>query len=140
MINNVDNLDQLREIIAREPRVVVLDFYANWCTPCQLLTPLLIDMEKFYLNKCLVIQINVERYPRIADAFGIVAMPTICFFYNNTFWKELTLTGADIGTIYQNVNILLTMHDDGVPKPKRALRNNPEKSLDSIDYNKSYNS
>lgn len=140
MINNVDNLEQLQSIISEETRVVVLDFFANWCTPCQLLTPLLIDMEKFYLNKCLVIQINVERYPKIADAFGIVAMPTLCFFYNNTFWKELTVTGGDIGTIYQNVNILLTMHNDGAPKLKRSLRNNPQKSLDSINYNEVYDS
>jgi thiol-disulfide isomerase/thioredoxin len=136
MINNVDNLEQLKYIIEKEPRVVVLDFYANWCTPCVLLTPLLIDMEKYYKNKCLVIQIDVERYFKIADAFNITAMPTIMFFYNNTFWKELTLTGAEIGTIYENVNILLTMHNDGEPKLKKDIRNNPKVSLDSYDYNK----
>lgn len=135
MINNVDNLEQLKYIIGKEFRVVVLTFTANWCTPCQMLQPLLIDMEKYYSNKCIVISVNVERYPKIADAFGIVAMPTTLFFYNNTFWKEMTLAGAEIGTIYQNVNILLTMHSDGEPNLKRSLRNVPQKDLDSINYN-----
>ncbi len=134
MINNVDDLDQLRFIIEKEKRVVVLDFFANWCTPCQLLTPLLIDMEKYFLNRCLVIQINVERYPKIADAFNITAMPTLCFFYNNTFWKELTVAGGDIGTIYENVNILLTQHSDGETSLTKAIRNNPVRNLDSINY------
>ena len=138
MISNVNNLEQLKYIIEKEPRVVVLDFYANWCTPCVLLTPLLIDMEKFYQNKVLVIQINVDNYPKIADAFNITAMPTICFFFNNTFWKELTISNAEIGTIYENVNILLTMHNDGEPKLHKQLQNKPKKSLDSTNYNKLY--
>jgi len=135
MINNVDDLEQLRYIIEKEPRVVVLDFFANWCSPCQLLTPLLIDMEKYFKNRCLVIQINIERYPKIANAFNVVAMPTLLFFYNNVFWKELTVTGSDIGTIYENVNILLTSHGDGETALTKALRYNPKKPLDSINYN-----
>ena len=130
MINNIPNLDALKYIIEKESRVVVLDFFANWCTPCQLLTPLLQDMENFYNNKVLVIQIDVERYPSISDAFGIVAMPTICFFFNNTFWKELTITGSDIGTIYENCSILLTQHNDGQTKLQRSLNKAPPKSLD----------
>jgi len=138
MINNVDTLEDLKYIIEKENRVVVLDFFANWCTPCQMLTPLLIDMEKYYLNKVLVIQIDVERYRKIANAFNITSMPTVMFFYNNTFWKELTVAGADIGTMYDNVNILLTMHNDGEPKLKRDLRKVPQKSLDTINYNQFY--
>lgn len=138
MIDNVNNLDQLKYVIEKEPRVVVINFYASWCTPCVLLTPLLIDMEKYYKNKVLVIQINVDNYPKIADAFNITAMPTLCFFYNNTFWQELTISSADIGTIYENVNILLSSHSDGEPKLHTYLKNNPKKSLDSKNLNNYY--
>jgi len=140
MINNVNDLDQLKYVIEKDPRVVVVNFYANWCSPCIMLSPLLIDMEKFFLNKCLVVQINIERYPKIADAFQVTGMPTTLFFYNNIFWKEMTHVGTEIGTIYQNVNVLLTMHSDGEPKLKKSLRDNPVKSLDSIDYNNMMNS
>ncbi len=135
MITNVNNLDQLKYIIAQDPRVVVVTFTSNWCTPCQLLAPLLQDMEKYYLNRCMVISVNVDRYPKIADAFNIVAMPTTLYFFNNTFWKELTVVGGEIGTLYENVNILLTMHNDGETQLTKAIRNNPTKPLDSINYN-----
>jgi len=121
MITNIGTLEQLHKIINTDPRIVLVNFTANWCTPCNMFTPLLDQMEKFYGNRILIIQIDVQRFPRIADAFSIVAMPTLLFFFNKILWKELTITGADIGTAYSNVNILLTQHNDGETQLKRSL-------------------
>lgn len=125
MITNIGTIEEIRKIVDNDPRVIVLDFFANWCTPCQMLTPELEAMEKFYSNRVLIVQINIERFPRLADAFNIVAVPTLIFFFNKILWKNLTITGGDIGTAYDNVNILLTQHNDGDTQLKRSLIYNP---------------
>lgn len=135
MITDIDNLEQLKFIINSDPRVILVNFFAHWCTPCQLLNPLLLQLEKTYLNKVLIIRVDIDRYPRIADAFSITAMPTICFFFNKVFWKELTVSGGDIGTIYMNVSILLTQHNDGLLPMQSALLYNPKEPLDSYPVN-----
>jgi len=129
MIESIENLDQLRKITNTDKRVLVLDFYAPWCTPCDLLTPLLQQMEKFYNNKCLVIRIDVYKYSSIADAFGITGMPTVMFFFGKKLWKELTVVGGDIGTIYQNVSILITQRNDGMLPVNEQLLYNPQSGL-----------
>jgi len=131
MITGVNNLEQLKYIINNDPRVVMVDFFATWCTPCQMLTPLLLQLEKDFLNKVNIIRIDIDRYPRIADAFSITAVPTLLFFFNKIFWKELTIVGADIGTTYMNTSILLTQHNDGLLPIQEALLWNPKKNLDS---------
>lgn len=135
MIINVDTLEKLRYIVENDKRVIVLQFSARWCTPCTLLKPQLVQMEKFYNNKILVIDVDVERYPNIADAFNITSIPTIMYFFHKKLWSYLTVTGADLGTIYQNVAILLTEHNDGQTVINRSLEKQPKLELDSINYN-----
>ena len=125
MITNVGTIEKIRYIVDNDSRVVILNFTANWCTPCQMLTPELENMERFYSNRILIIQIDVQRFPRVADSFGIVAMPTLIFFFNKILWKNLTITGGDIGQAYDNVHVLLTQHNDGETQLKRSLLYNP---------------
>ncbi len=125
MITNIGTLEEIKKIVDNDPRVVILYFSAQWCTPCNIFNPQLQDMEKFYANKVLIIEINVDRFPRISDAFGISSIPTLMFFFNKILWRKLTVTGADIGQSYDNVSILLTQHNDGEQQLKRDLIYNP---------------
>ena len=125
MITNIGTLEEIKKIVDNDPRVVILYFSASWCTPCNIFNPQLQDMEKFYANKVLIIEINVDRFPRISDAFGISSIPTLMFFFNKILWRKLTVTGADIGQSYDNVSILLTQHNDGEQQLKRDLIYNP---------------
>ena len=125
MITNIGTLEEIKKIVDKDPRVVILYFSASWCTPCNIFNPQLQDMEKFYANKVIIIEINVDRFPRISDAFGISSIPTLMFFFNKILWRKLTVTGADIGQSYDNVSILLTQHNDGEQQLKRDLIYNP---------------
>jgi thiol-disulfide isomerase/thioredoxin len=125
MITNIGTLEEIKKIVDKDPRVVILYFSATWCTPCNIFNPQLQDMEKFYANKVLIIEINVDRFPRISDAFGISSIPTLVFFFNKILWRKLTVTGADLGQSYDNVSILLTQHNDGEQQLKRDLIYNP---------------
>jgi len=125
MITDVGTIEKIKYIVDNDPRIVILNFSANWCTPCNMFTPELESMEAFYKNRILIIKVDVQRYPRVADAFNIVAMPTLIFFYNKIMWKNMTITGGDIGQAYSNVNVLLTQHNDGETALKRSLIYNP---------------
>jgi len=125
MITNIGTLEEIQKIVDKDPRVVILYFSALWCTPCNIFNPQLQDMEKFYNNKVLIIEINVDRFPRIANAFGIASIPTLIFFFNKILWRRLMITGADLGQAYDNVSILLTQHNDGEQQLKSDLIYNP---------------
>lgn len=127
MITNVGTLDQIKKLVNTDPRIIIITFSANWCTPCQMLKPLLEQLEFSYRNRVLIINVDVERFPSVADAFKITTLPTQLFFFNKILWKNLTIGEADIGTTYNNVNILLTQHNDGLsPLPRSLIYSPPE--------------
>ena len=52
----------------------IVDFYAEWCGPCKMLGP---ELEKLEEN---ILKVNVDEHEELAQVFGIMSIPTICFF------------------------------------------------------------
>lgn len=71
MIKYLENED-MNDIIKNG--VWIVDFYADWCGPCKMLSPIL---EQLSTN---VLKINVDIHENLATSFGIMSIPTICFF------------------------------------------------------------
>ena len=61
--------------------IVLVDFYATWCGPCQLLAPILEEVEKERPDLEIVI-VDVDEFPSIARRFGIMSIPTVIVFKN----------------------------------------------------------
>jgi thioredoxin 1 len=57
----------------------IVDFYAEWCGPCKMLTPVLEQISKEYDGLVDVYKINVDTEPELADAFGVSSVPTVLF-------------------------------------------------------------
>ena len=57
----------------------IVDFYADWCGPCKMLTPILEEVAKKYSNDIYVYKVNVDDDPSLAEAFKISAIPTLLF-------------------------------------------------------------
>lgn len=66
--------------------VVVVDFYADWCGPCQMLAPVLEQLEKETSIK--IVKINVDEIPDIARAFRIMSIPTLMLFKDGRLVKK----------------------------------------------------
>ncbi|WBW99550.1 thioredoxin [Oceanirhabdus sp. W0125-5] len=64
--------------------LAVIDFYAPWCRPCKMLSPLIYELsnENSDVN---FIKINVDANPTIAKYFNITSLPTVAFFKNGQF-------------------------------------------------------
>ena len=129
----ITKIEELQYIVNNDPRVILVVFTSNWCTPCNLLIPQLQELEKRYANKCLVINVDVYKYKAFMNFFSLQSIPSMIYYYDKKIWDALTITGADIGTAYENVSILLTEHNDGVQPMIRALKTNPVNDLDSTN-------
>ena len=129
----ITKIEELQYIVNKDPRVILVVFTPAWCTPCNFLIPQLQELEKRYANKCLVINVDVNKYKSFMNFFSLQSIPTMVYYYKKKIWDTLTITGADIGTAYENVSILLTEHNDGVQPMIRALKTNPVNDLDSTN-------
>ena len=69
------------EQIKNSDKPVLLDFYADWCGPCRMVSPLVEQIAEEN-PQYLVGKINVDSEPEIAQAFGIVSIPTLVVLKN----------------------------------------------------------
>jgi len=57
----------------------IIDFYADWCGPCKMVTPVLEDLAKEYEGKLNIYKVNTEDQQELAAAFQIRSIPSILF-------------------------------------------------------------
>ena len=59
---------------------VLVDFWAEWCGPCKMLTPTIDTISEEYNDSSVVVKVNVDEAPGIASKYGIRSIPSLLFF------------------------------------------------------------
>ena len=59
---------------------MIVDFWATWCGPCRMLSPLLDEVEEEMADKITVVKVNVDDADEIAMRYRIMSIPTLLFF------------------------------------------------------------
>ena len=72
------NFDGLLE----SEKLVIVDFWATWCGPCRMLSPLLDEVEEEMADRITVVKVNVDDADEIAMRYRIMSIPTLIFFKN----------------------------------------------------------
>jgi thioredoxin 1 len=75
--------------VVQSPLPVVVDFYATWCGPCKMLSPLLDELAGPLTNRVKFVKINVDEAPGLSQRFAIQAIPTLIFFKNGNVADKL---------------------------------------------------
>ena len=68
------------ELVLKNDKPVVVDFWAAWCGPCRMVAPELERLAEKYDGSVEVVKVDVDANPGISQAFNILSLPTIAFF------------------------------------------------------------
>ncbi|HXX73784.1 MAG TPA: thioredoxin [Nitrospiraceae bacterium] len=75
--------------VMKAPELVLVDFWAVWCGPCQMVAPIIDELAKEYAGKVKVRKLNTDENPEIAGRYQVMSIPTILFFRNGQVVEKL---------------------------------------------------
>ncbi|WP_010233449.1 thioredoxin [Clostridium arbusti] len=80
----VINSREFKDEVLNSNDVVLIDFFAEWCGPCKMLTPIVEELSKEMAGKAKVFKVDVDKSGNIAQKYGIMGVPTVIIFKNGT--------------------------------------------------------
>ena len=103
-MKHIETKEELVKVLDENPRVIV-DFFATWCGPCKMLSPILEQIDKEN-DDVVVVKVDTDQAEELAYEFKIMSIPTVVYFKN----KQIVAT--EIGfrgkvDILANINNLL---------------------------------
>ena len=81
--------ETFEEQVIKSEKPVLVDFYAVWCGPCQMLAPVIEELENSR-DDFLAVKIDVDQEPALAQRFSITAVPTLLLFRNGENVKRVS--------------------------------------------------
>jgi thioredoxin 1 len=81
-------MSDFNEIINSDKPTLV-DFYANWCSPCRTMTPIIEETKNTLGDKATVLKIDIDKNREVALKYGIRGVPTMILFQKGkTIWRQ----------------------------------------------------
>jgi thioredoxin 1 len=71
-----------QEMVINAGQPAMIDFWAEWCGPCRMLTPVVKELSEEYAGRVVVGKVDVDSNPGISMKYGIRNIPTLLFFKN----------------------------------------------------------
>ncbi|MCC6711666.1 MAG: thioredoxin [Candidatus Pacebacteria bacterium] len=87
--------DQSFKDALKQDKPVFVDFFAEWCGPCQMAAPIIDKLADEYADKIVIAKLNVDENPTSAQEYGVMSIPTVLIFKNDG--GESKIVGRQVG-------------------------------------------
>ena len=74
------NDSNFEEVALKSEKLVIIDFWAEWCGPCRMVDPIIKEISEEYAGRVLAAKVDVDSNPGISSKLGIRNIPTVMFF------------------------------------------------------------
>jgi len=81
-----------KDEVLSNAKPVLVDFWAEWCGPCRMVSPIVDELGADYADKLDVVKVNVDEEPELAQQYGITGIPALLVFKGGEIAK--TMVGA----------------------------------------------
>lgn len=84
---------------------VLVDFYADWCQPCKIQSPILHELAEELQGQVRIVKINVDKNPEISNRYQVRSIPTLMIFkMGNLVWRQSgVLAKAQLAEVIKSV-------------------------------------
>jgi thioredoxin 1 len=74
--------DNFEEVVLKNDLPVLVDFWATWCGPCKMISPIVEELSEELAGKAVFGKLNVDNQPELAMQFQVMSIPTLLLFKN----------------------------------------------------------
>ena len=75
--------------VLKSTKPVVVDYWAEWCGPCKMVSPVLEEIAAEHADKIDVVKLNIDENPTVSQRYQIMAIPTMSVFQNGEVVKQI---------------------------------------------------